>query len=282
MAGARLLFHDQLTGGLGWRERPGTGAGAGQTMVCLHGIGSEARAFDAMAAALPPHLRVIAWEAPGYGPSVPLDAEWPLAGEYADALAGLADTIGLRQFHLLGHSLGTLVAAAFSVRHADRVRSLTLVSCAQGMGAAAGDALPAAAQARLDDLARLGAAEFAHRRAANLVHAPQANPVLVAAVAAGMARVRMPGYGQAVRMLACGNLSADAAKITRPTCVIVGAQDRVTPPAQSRAVWNALPDAVRLHFAELPDVGHAAPQQAPQALADTVARHVLNKTGALP
>lgn len=256
---------DRVTGGIGWRERPGADGGA--TLVCLHGIGSQARAFDALAAELPAGARVIAWEAPGYGPSAPLPQDWPVAADFADALARFADALGLGQFVLLGHSLGTLIGAAFARRHAGRLTGLALVSCAQGMGAAPGGALPPAAQARLHDLARLGPAGLARARAARLVHAPAAHADVVAAVEDGMARVKMPGYGQAVRMLASGDLAADAAHFAVPTCVIVGAEDAVTPPAQSRAVWNALPARARRHFAELPGVGHAAPQQAPAALA---------------
>jgi pimeloyl-ACP methyl ester carboxylesterase len=260
-------MRDDLTAGLAWRER----LGAGAPLVCLHGIGSDARSFDALAACLPEAVRPLAWWAPGYGDSVPLPADSPVAAHYADALARLADALGLDRFHLLGHSLGTLVAAAFAARHPGRVAGLILVSCAQGGGVMPDAALPEAAAARLAELDRLGPEGFARARAPRLIHDPDAHPALVAAVAEGMARIRQPGYGQAVRMLASGDLAAAVRGLTLPVTVVVGEADIVTPPAQSRAVWDALPPVARRRFVTLPATGHALPQQAPAALAEIVA-----------
>jgi pimeloyl-ACP methyl ester carboxylesterase len=259
-------MRDDLTAGLAWRERPGAGA----PLVCLHGIGSDARSFDAMATRLPETVRPIAWWAPGYGDSVPLAADWPVAADYADALARLLDALVLDRVYLLGHSLGTLIATAFAVRHPRRVAGLILASCVQGGGVAPGAELPEAAAARLADLDRLGPEEFARIRAPRLVHFPEANPAQVAAVARGMARIRLPGYAQAVRMLATGDLAAAVRGLALPVTVVVGEQDIVTPPAQSQAVWDALPLPARRRYATLPATGHALPQQAPVGLAELV------------
>ncbi|MCB1390616.1 MAG: alpha/beta hydrolase, partial [Rhodobacteraceae bacterium] len=259
---------DHIAAGIGWREHQGDGP----VLVALHGIGSEARAFDPLAALLP-GWRVLAWEAPGYGPSEPLATDWPRAADYAEALARFLDARGLNRVHLLGHSLGTLIGAAFARSCPERVLTLTLASCAQGGGAAAG-ALPPAQQARLDDLARLGGAEFARTRAPRLVFQPEKSRALVARVAEGMAKVKLPGYAQAVRMLATGDLAADCAVLSVPTAVIVGAEDIVTPPAQSERVHAALPAAAKGFFTLIPGTGHALHQQAPEALAQALEAHV--------
>ena len=260
-------LRDHRTNGLCWRERPARGATPAATLVCLHGIGSDAQSFDALAQAVDPDVRVIAWVAPGYGGSYPLPADWPVAADYAAALAGLTTALGLSRYAVLGHSLGTLIGAAHALTCPDRVSALVLVSCAQGMGVAPGAALPERAAARIHDLQAQGGEEFARARAPNLVHDPDAHPDLVAGIAAAMSRVTMPGYGQAVRMLASGDLAGMAAGLAVPTTVVVGQEDRVTPPAQSQAVHAAVPQAVRRDFILLPGVGHAAPQQAPGAIA---------------
>jgi pimeloyl-ACP methyl ester carboxylesterase len=120
------VMGDQRGGGFAWRERPGA-AGA-PVLVCLHGIGSNAGAFDALVPHLPADWRVIAWDAPGYGDSRPLVPDWPLAADYAGALAQFAGRLGLGRFRLLGHSLGTLIGAAFASRHPGRVERLTLAA----------------------------------------------------------------------------------------------------------------------------------------------------------
>ncbi len=264
-----------MTNGIAWRERPGSGP----VLVCLHGIGSDPRGFDALAAHLPDDLRLIAWSAPGYGDSQPLASDWPVAGDYADALAALVAALGLGPFYLLGHSLGTLIAADYAARHPQQVAGLILVSCAQGMGVTPGAALPPKASARLADLEQMGAAAFARARAARLVHDPDANPDLVAAITDAMAKIRLPGYAQAVRMLASGNLAGTAQHLRVPVTIVVGAEDIVTPPAQSRGVWDALHPAAGHHFALLPQIGHAAPQQAPAALARIITAAMRQQQG---
>lgn len=258
-------FADHLTAGLLWRERPGQGP----VLLALHGIGSEARCFDALAAHLP-GWRVIAWNAPGYGSSTPLDLEWPMAADYAAALQRLVSALGLVNFHLLGHSLGTLIAAAFAAGHPAQVHSLTLAACAQGGGIAAGADLPAAHAARLADLARDGAFAFAAARAPRLIHAPDVNPRLVQEVTQSMAKITLPGYAQAVRMLASGNLAADCARLAVPTAVVVGADDIVTPPDQSARAHAAVPAPMRRGLTQIPNAGHAIHLQAAKALAAVV------------
>lgn len=259
-------FADHQAAGLSWRER----AGKGPVLVALHGIGSEARCFDDLAASLP-GWRLIAWNAPGYGASVPLSMDWPVAADYAAVLARFVQVLGLGGFHLLGHSLGTLIAAAYAANHPAGLRSLTLAACAQGGGVAVGADLPAAHAARIDDLARDGARSFAEARAPRLVHAPEAHPDLVRKVADSMAKVSLPGYAQAVRMLASGNLAGDCARLSVPTAVVVGAMDIVTPPDQSRRAYEAIPAAMRRGLTEVPGAGHAVHLQAPSALAQVIA-----------
>jgi Predicted hydrolases or acyltransferases (alpha/beta hydrolase superfamily) len=260
---------DHIAAGIGWREHPGDGP----VLVALHGIGSEARAFDALAGCLP-GWRLLAWEAPGYGPSEALPVEWPAASDYADVLEAFLDARDLGRVHVLGHSLGTLIGAAFAKAYPGRVESLTLASCAQGGGAAPGT-LPDKQAARLADLQRLGAPDFARTRAPRLVFQPESHPALVANVTAGMAKVRLPGYAQAVRMLASGNLSADCAALKVPAAVVVGAEDVVTPPEQSRAAHAAIPAAHRGALTLIPGAGHALHQQAPRALATAFLDHAV-------
>jgi pimeloyl-ACP methyl ester carboxylesterase len=255
---------DMHIAGIDCREHDGDGP----VLVCLHGIGSDGRSFDPLAAALPSEWRVLAWSAPGYGNSPPLSAQWPLAGDYADALAVFLNALGIGRCHLLGHSLGTLIAAAFAVRHGAMVDRLVLASCAIGHGTVARGALSEAARQRLADFDRLGPPAFAEARAPRLVDRPQDNPCVVAGVERAMRGLRAPGYRAAVRMLSSGNLIADVGRLTCPTTVIVGANDAVTPPAQSRAVYAALPAAQRAGYIEIPDCGHAVYQQQPVVFAE--------------
>ncbi|WP_244640652.1 alpha/beta fold hydrolase [Pelagibacterium lentulum] len=262
-----MMQRQPLTSDIEWHERPGNGT----PLICLHGIGSLATTFAPLAERLGPDLRVIAWNAPGYGRSRPLASDWPLAADYADALLRFCDGLKLDRVHVLGHSLGTLIGASFAAAYPNRVSSLTLASCAHGRGTPRGHKLSEIDAKRLEDLDRLGVNEFARIRSPRLVFEPGVNHDLVEAVRADMTTITMPGYGQAVRMLASGDLSADCTKVQVPTSVIVGLHDQVTPPEQSRAAYQALVPKARSKFVSVPNCGHALHRQAPDALAATIA-----------
>jgi pimeloyl-ACP methyl ester carboxylesterase len=239
--------------------------GADQPLVLLHGIGSNARSFATLIAALPPSVDVIAWDAPGYGASQPLAEASPSPRDYAAALARLLDALDLHRVVLVGHSLGALLAGSFAAHYPARLAGLALLSPAIGYRLAAAEPLTPALQARIDEIESLGANGFAAQRAAKLVHAPQSKPAIVAAIREAMAAVNVPGYVQAVRALGAGDLLAECGAITAPALVAVGAEDAVTPPANARAVFSALARGVA--FREIRCAGHALAQENPAAVA---------------
>jgi pimeloyl-ACP methyl ester carboxylesterase len=256
--------------------------GAGNMpIVLLHGIGSNAQSFAPLMQAFGGRHAALAWDAPGYGQSRPLDNDWPDASDYAAALNRLLARLGILRCVLAGHSLGALIAARFAVVFPRRVAALALISPALGYGAEKGGALPPPVAGRIEELDRLGAERFAATRAPGLIADAAARPDVLQAVERAMAQVRRPGYDQAARLLAVGRLLADAAKVNVPTAVLVGARDRITPPAGVRRVLDALPGPSPQHaYRELADAGHALPQERPAEVARIIAEMVESKANA--
>ncbi len=217
--------------------RPGR---AEHTVVLLHGIGSRAGSFSEMMLAWPQGPRLVAWDAPGYGNSKPLADAWPRADEYAMRLAAVCDFLGARRVHVAGHSLGCLMAGAFGRHYAGNTGRVAFLSPALGYQAPANSALPAAQQERITALETLGGAAFAKLRAARLVGDAVGRPALVERVEASMATVTLPGYAQAVRMLASGDLLRDAREMLAPACVVSGTRDVITPPGNAETLFDAL------------------------------------------
>jgi pimeloyl-ACP methyl ester carboxylesterase len=262
--------------GLSYVER----AGQGMPVVLLHGIGSNGQSFAPLIDALDARHRVVAWDAPGYGESTPLANDWPDPSDYAAALNRLLAQLDIPRCILVGHSLGTLIAARFAVVSPNHVAALCLLSPSLGYRAEKGAPLPPGAARRIEDLDRLGAEGFAAARSPLLLADPAARPDVLQAVARAMAAVRRPGYDQACRMLAVGRMLDDAAKITVPTAVMVGAQDRITPPDTTRRVYDALRPSAQRGYFEIADTGHALPQERPAEVARTIASIVDNKAAA--
>ena len=248
-------------------------AGSGTPLVLLHGVGSAARSWTGQVAALSKDLRVIAWDAPGYGGSSALAAPEPGAEDYATALREFLGALGVDRFHLVGHSLGCIMAARFARRHPGRLVSLTLASIATGHAQ-----LPTAERerlraSRLDDLAALGPRGMAEKRGPRLV-GPKANPEAIQAVVETMGMIRPDGYTQAVRMLSNADTRADVRELPPEMRVqfIYGDADAITTPEQNQTVHRERPSAP-VHV--LPGAGHAIYIEQPEAFNAIVERFVI-------
>ena len=100
--------------------------GAGAPLILLHGAGNSAFEFEHVMAPLSRNFRVIGWDMPGHGDSDPLTQN-PTIVDYADALAILVSMLEMRRPHIVGTSVGALIAAAWASSPGADVASLSLV-----------------------------------------------------------------------------------------------------------------------------------------------------------
>lgn len=242
--------------------------GAGAAIMLLHGIGSAARSWSAQIAALSANWRVIAWNAPGYTPSSALAVDWPSASDYANRLAALLDSLAVERCHLVGHSLGCLIAARFAVLYPGHVASLTLASCAIGHARLPEDERERLLASRIDDVMSLGARGMAEKRGPRLL-GPEASAQTIAAVVEAMATVDPNGYAQAARMLSRGDLLADIEALSAmlPVQFIYGSADVITPPAINMRAAEARPGAA---VTVLENAGHACYVEQPGAFSHAI------------
>ena len=236
-------------------------AGDGPPLVLLHGIGSGSASWRAQFDGLSPRYRVIAWDTPGYGGSDPLPGERPSCAAYGDAVADLLDGLGLKKVHLLGHSLGGLIATAFSARHPERLLSVTLSDAAGGYLNSPEEIRVGRLEARIEAMTALGPAEVARRRAREVL-SPSASEETYEKVLRVQSRLRPDGYVQAARMLHNSDILADAAKIAAPALVMYGTEDTVTPEAIGRDIAAAIGGA---RYVSLQGLGHASYVEGPEA-----------------
>lgn len=247
-------------------------AGAGEAIVLLHGIGSAARSWEQQVAALSPRWRVVAWNAPGYLPSAPLPMEWPSAADYADRLALMLDHIGVQRCHLVGHSLGCLIAVRFARLRPQRVTTLTLASCAIGHSRLEATERERLLSSRIGDVEALGARGMAEKRGPRLL-GPGAPAETIRAVVETMARVEPKGYAQASRMLSRGDLIEDIGALPSelPVQFIYGSADVITPPEVNLRAAAARPSAP---VTVLPGAGHACYVEQPSAFSRAIEEFV--------
>lgn len=245
-------------------------AGSGDPLVLLHGIGSGAASWQAQIEAFADRYRVVAWDAPGYGGSAPVGPTTPDARDYAGVLAQFLDAMEIESCHLVGHSLGALMACSFARYWPGRVRSLMIGDPAAGYGNAGAEVQAQRREGRIGLLEKLGPEGLARERHGVLLSddAPDWARKRVHDV---MARIRPDGYRQAVELLMNGDIHADAATIDLPVTVVVGGADTVTPPEGCKEVAASF---AKSQFEVLPGLGHASYVEGPDLFNPALAAHL--------
>jgi acetolactate synthase I/II/III large subunit len=249
---------------------------AKEVAVLLHGIGSGAASWVLQfEAAIKSHQRLLAWNAPGYGNSTTLDAAHPRAMDYGRALWAWLDALKVERVHLVGHSLGCLMAASGAALHPTRVHSLTLLSPAQGYGNALAEIRNKKTNDRLENLAKLGAAGVAKARGAALLRASATEEEKELAIDT-MSRIHVGGYTQATLMLSTGDIRTDirafqnasTGSAVAPIHVACGADDTITPPNLAKGGARQLAADLAVPYTEIADAGHLVAIENPTAVND--------------
>ncbi|MGX1884957.1 alpha/beta fold hydrolase [Streptomyces sp. NPDC055287] len=228
----------------------------GPLLLCLHGIGSSSAAFAPQLAALSAHLRVVAWDAPGYGKSPDPESALTL-DDFADAAAAVIRARGTNA-HVLGVSWGGVIALRLATRHPGLVDSLIVADSSPGSGT--DETKAEAMRARAAELAERGPRAFAEARGPRLVSSGAPDELVRRVVDTMAASVRLPGYAYAAESMAAADLRAELPRVAAPTLVLCGDQDTVTGPGASQAVAGAVP---RTAYVIVKDAGHLANQEQP-------------------
>ncbi|MBK7645017.1 MAG: alpha/beta fold hydrolase [Planctomycetes bacterium] len=234
--------------------------GAGDPILFLQGTGVHGEGWRPQLDEFAREFRCLSFDNRGMGQSQPVGGRLTIERMAQDALA-LLDAAGARNAHVVGHSLGGMVAIALALLAPTRVRSLALL-CTFADGHAP------ARSARMFWLglrSRIGSARM--RRLAFLeILLP---PALLAgvdrdALAAQLAplfghdlALQPPIVMAQIRAFRRCDFSARLGELARiPTLVVAAAHDVITPPPIGRDLAAAIPGA---RYVELADAGHGAP-----------------------
>jgi pimeloyl-ACP methyl ester carboxylesterase len=99
----------------------------GETLVFLSGLGGDHRAFNLTQRHFSHRFRTLAFDARDVGRSDRIQQPYTTA-DMADDVAGWLARVGVVAAHVVGHSLGGLVAQELAVRHPQRIKSLVFAS----------------------------------------------------------------------------------------------------------------------------------------------------------
>jgi pimeloyl-ACP methyl ester carboxylesterase len=216
-------------------------AGEGEPVVLWHGAGTFT-GWDWIKP-LADGYRLIAPVHPGYGESED-DPQITSIQDYVMTYLDLFDQLGLETFSLVGHSLGGWMAATFASQHARRLRKLVLVS-------PAGLRVPEAPTA---DLFRILPAELLPMLVADMrFFAGKLPDQPTIDMIVGQFREMTSTARVAWERNYDPKLPRYLHRITVPTLLLWGEQDRIVP-AEQAPVWaKSLPNAA---IRTVPGTGH--------------------------
>ncbi|MCO4763474.1 MAG: alpha/beta fold hydrolase [Myxococcales bacterium] len=116
-----------------WRV-PYLRGGKGPKLLLIHGFGDSKTTWAPLILLLYRHFDVIAPDLLGFGDSPVVGSQHMVPREQAQMLLGLLDTFGQEPVHVLGQSMGGMVAAYLALARPERCATLTLVSPAGPAG----------------------------------------------------------------------------------------------------------------------------------------------------
>lgn len=101
-------------------------AGSGEPLLLIQGMsGTHLSWGEPFKGALEADFDVVAFDNRGIGLSAPVDGPFTIAEMAADT-AGLMEELGLESAHVVGISMGGMIAQELALAHPERLRSLTL------------------------------------------------------------------------------------------------------------------------------------------------------------
>ena len=241
--------------------------GAGLPVVLLHGFPHDRTLWSPQLGAFVDVCRCIAPDLRGFGDS--LVAPPYTIDSYADDVVALLDKLGIEQAVIGGLSMGGYIAFAIWRRHKRRVRALVLADTRAGVDS---DATRSARRAQIDLVRSRGAAVLAAQLVPGQLGARtrERHPDIAEVVRDMIARAPVEGIvGALEAMLGRPDSTPTLATIDVPTLVIVGEEDGLTPPAESRTIHDGITGSL---LETIVGAGHLSSIERPAAF-----NHVLSE-----
>jgi len=229
------------------------------TLVLLHGVGLDHTMWEPVAALLEDRFTVITPDLPGHGSRTPVGAGTTLA-DLADAVAPDVPPGS----HVVGFSLGALVAQHLAVHRSELVATLTAASSVCRRTEAERQAVLARLETAQADFEASSAASIARWYDGTDVSADWVRRTRETLVANDIA-----SFVACYRVFATGDAEVSPVldRITVPALAVTGSDDPGSTPEMAYRLADALPDC---RAVIIPNARHMLPIERPEAFADAI------------
>ncbi len=238
-------------------------AGRGDTLILIHGLADDHRAWRRTLPALMLRHRVLMYDLRGHG-GTSLGRPDGTLNQLAADLASLMDATGVDRAYIAGFSLGGTIAMRMAIDHPARVRGLALVATSSRVGrTAAGWYQQRADMVNRDDPQLRSTMD---RDAAD-VYAESPAELDEGLLIRRQSTADPRGYGNACAAMAALNaapLDPELGRISAPTLVVASELDKHCPPKAAEIIAVGIRGS-RLEV--IPGAGHPIPVEKPGELA---------------
>ena len=232
-------------------------------LVLVHGFLGGSAQWDGYVDALRQKYDLIAVDLPGFGANARMPPIDSISG-YADLVVQYVRDLGIDRYHLLGHSMGGMIAQEIALRDSARVDRLVLyatgaIGVLPGRFETIEDSKRRAAEdGPVATARRIAATSFLKREAAQGYEhcAAVATQAGLAAIKAGLDAMQSWS----------GERNLD--RIGQQTLILWGDRDRTYPWAQIQRLWESIPDT---SLAVVPGCAHAVHAESPHLFQRLVA-----------
>jgi len=239
--------------------------GSGEPLVLVPGLGAKGTSWSPFLERAARSHRVLTFDNRGSGRAPAIRGDISLR-ELARDLLRLLDQLGVERAAVVGRSMGGMIAQELALLAPERVERLVLVSTS---GRA--DAHLASVFRTWAELAEQGVApELRHKSSLLWCLGREAleRDERVRAYLHARSRTDRPAdYALQARACAVHDRLEELWRVTAPTLVVTGTDDRLTPACHAEELTKAIPGA---RLASVPGAGHLAYLEKPDPFADLV------------
>ena len=256
-APANALSSVDLPGGvtLPYEERGGPG---GLPVLLLHGLTDSLRSFEPVLPFLSASIRAIAPSQRGHGDAIKPEAGYAMADFAADA-AALLDALGIESAVIVGHSMGSAVAARFAITYPERTSRLVLIGATGSWRNPTMVGLAEHFATLVDPIDPGFAREFQESTVAAWVP-----PAFMDAVVAESQKAPARVWQQVLAGLIDSDLTPGFGLIAAPTLIVRGELDELISAHEQAALTAAVAGSIGVTY---PGVGHAPHWEEPERFA---------------
>jgi 3-oxoadipate enol-lactonase len=219
--------------------------GSGPPLVLVMGIGYDSSLWTLVQVpALSTQFRVVLVDNRDAGRSSRASHPYRIA-DMADDLAGLLDGLAIPQAHLLGLSMGGMIALEFALRHPNRLDRLVLAGTGAAPAQSAVDPIQTWSWVKANDQTGdvFGGQQFVSLFSTSFLRNHEAVRDTAELLASNPYPMTPEAYGRQADAYRHFDALDRLGAITAPTLVVVGEQDLLTPPWIAREVADAIPGA---------------------------------------